>query len=181
MKELLNEWKQFVNEENKQYKLKDLIDNFEGFGRIIISETPIDSFEPISVEEQDTAAKPRGLWYACGTEWLEWLKYEMPHWAKGEQYLYRIHLDASNMLFLNTEEKVRKFDKSYGEGRAINWQKVAKRFSGIEICPYQRSLRNELSWYYSWDIASGIIWHQNAFDSVEFMFHGEIDPGETRW
>lgn len=36
---------------------------------------------------------------------------------------------------------------------------VAKDYDGIEIAPYQESLRYDLEWYYGWDVASGCIWN----------------------
>jgi hypothetical protein len=42
----------------------------------------------------------------------------------------------------------------------IDWKRVASRYAGIEICPYQNSLRMKAitGWYYPWDVASGCIW-----------------------
>ena len=41
----------------------------------------------------------------------------------------------------------------------IDWKKVASKYDGIEIVPYQPKARMNLLWYYGWDIASGCIWN----------------------
>ena len=45
------------------------------------------------------------------------------------------------------------------EGESIDWKKVASKYDGIEINPYQFEARYQYLWYYGWDVASGCIWN----------------------
>jgi hypothetical protein len=42
--------------------------------------------------------KPKGLWYACGTEWLDFVNREFRS-GKGD-YLYEITINPSRILFI---------------------------------------------------------------------------------
>jgi len=56
----------------------------------------------------------------------------------------------------------------------IDWEAVAKRYTGIEIEPYNWERRNSgpnnnysmsMLWYYGWDCASGCVWELDALVS----------------
>jgi hypothetical protein len=49
----------------------------------------------------------------------------------------------------------------------IDWPRVAERFDGVIIAPYQWKHRLELMWYYGWDCASGCIWNARAVSCFE--------------
>jgi hypothetical protein len=51
----------------------------------------------------------------------------------------------------------------------IDWKKVAKEYSGIEICPYIGEQRLKFSWYYPWDVASGCVWDNSAVKSINLV------------
>lgn len=139
------------------------------------------SKDPIT-QARDTSAdcgidfKPRGLWYAPGKDWIEWMVYEMPEWLNATNYVYRI-VPATSVLKLQTEEEVRSFNSTYGStggrsigGRSINWSEVAEDYDGVEIIPYQYDLRNSnVSWYYTWDIASGCIWRPRGVSELQLI------------
>lgn len=48
----------------------------------------------------------------------------------------------------------------------IDWKKVAEKYQGIIIAPYDWHLRldSRTEWYYSWDCASGCIWDAEAVE-----------------
>lgn len=50
----------------------------------------------------------------------------------------------------------------------IDWDRVASKHDGIIIAPYcwQQRLKDETFWYYSWDCASGCIWHPRAVTAL---------------
>ena len=48
----------------------------------------------------------------------------------------------------------------------IDWIKVSKQYSGIEINPYQHSNRYTSMWYYGWDVASGCIWKNDLIKNI---------------
>lgn len=117
--------------------------------------------------EQVVGMKPRGLWYACDGDWLRWMKDESPDWIYNYEHRYEITPDLSRMLVIRTVKELDAFNRDFGVRRHeaisnIDWARVAAKYDGIEICPYQRDRRTSLLWYYSWDVASGCIWRKRA-------------------
>jgi hypothetical protein len=130
--------------------------------------------------------KPAGLWYAVGSEWIDWCQSEMPEWV-GDKY-YRIEV-TDKVLKVDTLEKLRKFEENFGEVEApykfdttidhpmvinsqrretmINWERVARQYAGIEIAPYRREFIQQYSWYSPWDVASGCIWDKSGIKSLK--------------
>lgn len=50
----------------------------------------------------------------------------------------------------------------------IDWEYVAERYHGIEICPHQAEVVVDMApWYKNWSVASGCIWNGDAIVSVE--------------
>ncbi len=126
--------------------------------------------------------KPKGLWYAAGKEWIEWVEREMPHWM-GDRF-YKI-TPSSKVLKINTLAKFQAFVQAYGEMKPsmfqgqepqpqfdqyIDWRRVAKDYPGIEIAPYRQDCRLEYAWYYGWDVASGCIWDKSGIKSIERIY-----------
>jgi hypothetical protein len=116
---------------------------------------------------QQSGPKPRGIWYACGNEWISWLTYEMPHWIG--DYVYSFKVDESKILMIKTTEEFKSFEREFLDtndrqwgGRSIDWARVAREYSGIEICPYRGEARYSSDWYYGWDVASGCVWESEA-------------------
>jgi len=126
---------------------------------------PVKRGEP---KATDTYFKPCGLWYGVGREWLDWIRAEHFHEQIG--HIYRLHLNRSGMRMVRTVDALDKFNARYvrPEGsHSLNWPAVMLAYSGIEIAPYQYSRRFDLSWYYSWDVASGCVWDPSAVLGVE--------------
>lgn len=123
--------------------------------------------------------KPYGFWYQTGRSWEEWIAGErMLDWMK--PYLVVIEVDPSRILQLRSAYELHQFTEQYkapfvpgqtvfesGRLTAINWQRVAESWGGIEISPYQWSCRFDLMWYYGWDCASGCVWDLNAVRVVK--------------
>lgn len=118
--------------------------------------------------------KPDGLWVSVEgrDDWQSWCERE--DFCK-DQLAYRapvsIH-DSANILHV-TPSEIRVFDTDYavewpwGENgrwtaRGIDWPAVARKYDGIIIAPYSWGHRLDLSWYYTWDCASGCIWNLDA-------------------
>ena len=123
--------------------------------------------------------KPNGLWYSCGIEWYVYFRNEIaPQETKLTKSVNKLTIDYSNIKIIqNLEELVikqkkyrirHKMDKYY---TFIDWKKVQKEYSGIQICPNLRNLippsKKCLSWYRSWDVASGCIWNPDAILKIE--------------
>lgn len=118
-----------------------------------------------------SAHKPAGLWYADGVEWIDWMRYEMPSWLDKVNYVYRV-VPSASVLKLKTPQAIRAFHNNYGSRDAwtIRWDAVADEYDGVEIIPYHRELRySDISWYYTWDIASGCIWRPSGIAELELI------------
>lgn len=124
--------------------------------------------------QQKVDFKPRGIWYDLNGEWLDWCSTEMPHYIKKNDF--ELKLDFKKMLLLRTEDAVRDFAACYqvqlnpdfSSLRNIDWPRVAQEYAGIEIAPYQYSLRfaRDFLWYYGWDCASGCVWSADAIREI---------------
>jgi hypothetical protein len=145
--------------------------------RVTISSGPIHRI-PSAV--QISGYKPKGLWYGCGNEWLEWLTYEMPQWIG--RYIYAIELNEDNILKITSDEQFSAFEKAYGipgyggVGK-IDWKKVSEEHGGIEICPYRHSRRMSSDWYYPWDVASGCAWDSSSIKSIKLVSRTSEEQG----
>lgn len=149
--------------------------NIQPTDRIIMARKDILPLKFPVVQNNWYAGKPNGLWYAIGTEWLDWIESEMPHW-KGN-VLYKIEINPQSMCMIKTKEQFLNFNKKYSESRKygvsvsdkhkdINWGRVAEDYSGIEIAPYRSEFRHKYLWYYGWDVASGCIWKRDGVKNI---------------
>jgi hypothetical protein len=134
--------------------------------------------------DQNYPPKPRGLWYATGSEWLKYVKYEYQDKMSEYNKIIKLNLDLSRMLIIDTPEKFLAFEQKYVP--TINteelldrvlWDEVAKQYAGVEISPYFSKFRFH-RWYYSWDVASGCIWDFSIIKSFEKIFPQEtpVEP-----
>lgn len=147
------------------------------------------------------SGKPRGFWVSDETRGA----YGWRNWCQGERfrlyslkYEYRIELvPNAKILYLNTVEDIDAFTAEYGYSLlktldpgydtkiidGIDWQRVAKKWHGIIITPYQYQRRLELhtSWYYTWDCASGCIWNMKAIDSVTLIRERKTPRKPSTW
>ena len=111
--------------------------------------------------------KPNGLWYSVEPEdgWAAWCKAE-DFRDTDSQVAHVLRVDASKILVIDSVSIFDDFDKEYQPppGSRIrygmDWKRLAERYDGIEIAPYQWSKRLGVDncWYYGWDCASGCIW-----------------------
>lgn len=88
------------------------------------------------------------------------------------------------------------FDVVTGKGKEItetysyiDWTAVAKKYNGIIICPSfldkiwkltesKPSTINKYFWYSLWDVASGVIWKQDAFQSAKMIYKKKRKSGK---
>ena len=136
--------------------------------RVFHSPEPFTKFRPVAQGSPMLFGKPNGLWYSCGSAWQDWVEGEMPGRAGG--YAYQIEIRPSKMLLIKNAGDFLAFEQKYlvtvGSGLGVDWKRVARDYSGIEICPYQSKFRMESDWYYPWDVASGCIWGAAAISSI---------------
>ena len=124
--------------------------------------------------------KPRGLWYACGGAWIDWLRDNAQSWLSFANYLYEVQISES-VLRITSKSDLMKFTKVYNNkkqeqyGKNADWSRVqGDGYTGIEICPYDKdwswhSVRKETIgglWFGSWDAASGCIWDEAGIQSI---------------
>jgi hypothetical protein len=136
---------------------------------IVAWKRPFDPKRLHDIREQEIGNKPDGVWYAIGSEWIDWCEAE--NFSCGD-YRYTLDLDYSRILRLQTEEAILDFGRKFGvvkRGfRSVDWPRVTNIYAGIEIAPYQWTLRSDrrVEWYYGWDIASGCVWDVSAILAV---------------
>ena len=151
--------------------------------RIVASPVPFEGLRPSP--DQRVEDKPRGLWYASGSEWLTWISENMIEERKKIRYIYALEI-SDRVLRLSNPAEIQKFTEQYGKApdwaekllpssSHIDWKAVSEKWAGIEISPYQWSLRLELFWYYGWDVASGCIWSPEGLVSWKLLL-GEEHP-----
>lgn len=142
--------------------------------RVTYSPKPIKSFRNTSQSSTPSWRKPTGLWYTCGNDWKKFVEQDMGYGDIGNKYshAYELEINKSKMLVIDTPKKFLAFDKEYsvpdpqGHDPVIDWARVAKKYEGIEICPYFYEFRMDYFWYYSWDVASGCIWGKSGIKNL---------------
>ena len=157
-------------------KLDDWMKELPSDSMVTVSPKPIEAIKDFS-GSCTAAPKPRGVWYAPGSEWLDWMSGEMPDWLNDVNYIYKLTpnysggLDSSGgVLRLSTEEDILRFSEEFSiSSYEIDWAKVASIWDGIEIIPYQHSLGYSIRWYYGWDIASGCIWRPSGASEFSLL------------
>lgn len=142
--------------------------------------------------------KPRGLWitpYGQRDNWFEWCRAEEFRNAD-LNYVHDVTFAAgANILNISSLQGLDAFSKEY----AINiwadkddmtpnwmycdWKRLAEKYHGIIISPYQYARRMMMhggkrnDWYYSWDCASGCIWGADAIESIKLR--SSVSAGYT--
>jgi len=143
-----------------------------------------DRYDPTKVgtHKQKPGRKPSGIWYACGLDWIDWVLSEMPGWFSTN--IYSLKIDKEDVRQIKTEDELVRFSRHWMlpnkkhwsqldyPRNSIDWPSIANDYKGIEICPYQRSLRfdDSVGWYYGWDVASGCIWDTSCIISVDELY-----------
>jgi hypothetical protein len=121
---------------------------------------------------QENGWKPKGFWYSFGTEWIDWVRTEMPEWEK--PHLFKIDVDTTNILQLNNKSDFHEFVEKYSVNQKsswmnmVDWDKVSKNYGGFEIPDYGEiySLRYEHMWLSSFDISSGCVWDLSLITNI---------------
>jgi len=162
--------------------IKEVINNTSPNDRIFMTNEDSFNFRDQS-SNQANNFKPKGLWYACGNGWLEFVMREFQTGQK--KNIFQIEINPSSMLIINNSNDFVKFSNEYKvdyngfDNMYIDWSLVAQEYSGIEISPYMAQFRmdDRHMWYYSWDVASGCIWSNDGIVDVE-LIHSGIEPIE---
>ena len=128
-----------------------------------------------SRENSTGIGKPCGLWYGIDEAWLSWCRDNETDWIKPNNF--EVKVNSSKILVLKNTIEVLEFCNQYIYEMYprlfnINWAQVAKKYSGIEIHPYERIYYHrekfgEFIWHNGWDCSSGCIWHEDAVKSIK--------------
>jgi len=177
VKLLLENWRKFLINEQKSLWGYDM----QPEQKIFVFKAPFTTFHNKQQRIPQTVfQKPAGMWYGCGDSWIDWLEREMPHWLEASNYLYEIEL-GEGILKISTDEEFTQFEKEFLNiktmfgGHAVNWPEVAKKYNGIEICPYNYNRRFKSNWYYGWDVASGCIWNKKGVTIINLLSERPTD------
>jgi hypothetical protein len=143
--------------------------------------------------EEHFAPKPRGLWVSDEDDygWAQWCQAE-----SFRRYRLRFAHDVTlrsdaNVLMITDHTKLLRFHHEYimpppeplralARGRQrgafsymLDWPRLARHYQGIIITPYRWEERlGYLSWYYTWDCASGVIWDTAAIATFRSRVFG---------
>lgn len=142
-------------------------------------------------QQRDPSDKPTGLWVSddaeYGGEAMGW-----PHWCESESFALDrlrhrqvVSLAApERLLWLGSVPEIDDFHREvsepvYRDYRVIRWDRVAEKWAGIVITPYQwaRRLDGPARWYYGWDCASGCIWDASVIASIAPSLPSEAGHG----
>ena len=118
--------------------------------------------------------KPNGFWYSIegnGDGWSDWTAAE-DFTDTNTQIAYELEVDLSKCIVISNKAELKTFTEKYKLIRpsyhAIDWKKVARDYSGIEINPYipTYELDSQFVWYYGWDCASGCVWDSRIIEII---------------
>lgn len=120
--------------------------------------------------------KPSGLWVTTEGKdnWEAWCraeKFDLPGLTCVQEIVLA---KTAEILWIKTSQQLLSFHKKYSYvnrygDKVIDWVKVAKKYDGVVIAPYQWEHRLDgpcKKWYYTWDCASGCIWDANAVENI---------------
>lgn len=99
---------------------------------------------------------------------------------KGEVFIYKLYLDMSKIIILDTEDSYKDFTKKYSTNNNypdnINWDLVSKEYKGIEFPNYEQIGANSLysesieyKWTYTIDVNSGCIWDGSVIKKIRLL------------
>lgn len=108
--------------------------------------------------EQKKCFKPTGLWYSYGSEWIDWIYYEMPSFV--ENYIFKLTICEKNLLRISSKNIVDFDDWD------VNWEKYNK--SVFDFPNYKRILTENL-WYSTIDVSSGCITKKDGLVSCKLI------------
>ncbi len=120
---------------------------------------------------QERSKKPKGIWFALGDSWLDWVKDEMPSILDRLVVLYTVDISECNILKLDSLERLIAFTQEFQDIHSfgvnplgvekIDWGLVAESYDGIEVSNWKLGdgLEEGVFWVDSWDFASGCVWN----------------------
>tara|TARA_Y100000590_G_scaffold415860_1_gene514117 strand:+ start:1168 stop:1683 length:516 start_codon:yes stop_codon:yes gene_type:complete len=132
--------------------------------------------------QQVSGIKPNGFWYSCYNDWYNFTQREDQFVLK---YIHQININSKvstniqnknkdKLLVIHNLKDFDIFNSRYAykgchaneykndqiilQDYLVDWDKVSQDYGGIQICPYLKK-RKHISWYASFDVASGCVWN----------------------
>jgi hypothetical protein len=150
---------------------KSLVKQIKPNDRIIMTDNDTLDFKNTTQRPINNGhMKPTGLWYAIGTDWIDWVRSEMPAWE--QDHLFKVET-TSKVIVLKSPADCKKFEEKFGYedkyykreywGLLIDWELVAKKYAGVELFNYND---HAFHWTYGWDIRSGCIWNKSGIKKI---------------
>lgn len=112
--------------------------------------------------------KPNGFWFSVvsNKDWPTHVK--DAQLAKPLRYRYSVELHLDRLISINSIWDIGRFQKRFLKGNSIDWEEVAKHYSGFIVPLYREFFVEEsLRWYESLDCSSGCVWDLSAIKSIK--------------
>ena len=133
----------------------------------------------VTQSTEQMAFKPRGYWYACGPDWIEFARNDMKSKYYENGYLYEFQFnysdinrpDPNKVLYISDAEDYGIFKEKYLRPDTFpDWHKIAQDFGGIELCPLPR---DNNFWLRTWDVPSGCFWNPDVVKNISTLHEPE--------
>jgi hypothetical protein len=136
------------------------------------SREPVTALRDLDCRQQAPGFKPAGLWLGAGVAWLQWMRTEMPQWARVNKYTYKCYLKREiNVFRIDTFSALKRFSAKYG-GKTesityIDWSQVCRDYDGLIVTNYKAVATKtegmvEYLWFRTYDIDCACIWRPTA-------------------
>ena len=146
-----------------------------------ISREPIIDIDNRFLTKQTRKDKPEGFWFTYETNKWEDFMYNQ---TTRKLYKYKLTIDSSNFLILDTIEKLNEFNEEYESDSLFNeiygaiwtgpnWKKVKRDYDGVEFPNYEElkkdidMLDDKNRWLTFIDVNSGCVWNSKAIKNIE--------------
>ena len=169
-------------------ELRRYLYNHFGKAKITLTSSHLDLES--NYTQQKGTLKPDGIWYGCGTTWLDFIDTQMEGPRKNDTQIWSLKIDMSNVKKLIDPLEIADFTRRYKDidlyiktlQKNPDWTSVARSFDGIECCPYpvgDRQFRYNYTWYWGIDISSGCIWNTSAITHSQLVAELKEDGWEV--
>ena len=102
------------------------------------SEKKLPSYLNKSLAVHQPGILPRGFWFYKNSEWIDWCT-ENSCVGESTNYCYRIAVDFSNILVIDTFDNLNDFCDRFSKiDNTIDWNFVQKRYKGIFFDNYHK-------------------------------------------
>ena len=147
-----------------------------------VSIEPITNIDNRFLNKQTPRDKPEGIWFTY--EPNKWEDYFYSGNFKNF-YKYKLTINTSNFLLLDTIEKINEFNEKYKSDKPLfnesysiiwtapDWIQVKMEYDGVEFPNFEK-LKNDIDmsdvknhWLTFIDVNSGCVWNNNSIKNIE--------------